>query len=117
MKVAFMVTLALVPAVLMAGEPVVLKVSSFQSGNLWTFEVTLEHADEGWDHYADGWGIYLPSGQELGYRILAHPHVREQPFTRSLDGIAIPDDVPEVIVRPRDTVHGDGKYFSVKLKR
>lgn len=47
------------------------------------FDVTLSHDDTGWDHYADGWRVELADGTVLGTRVLAHPHVNEQPFTRS----------------------------------
>ncbi len=75
-------------------------------GDLYTFEVTLEHADEGWDHYAVGWEILGADGRVFGRRVLAHPHVDEQPFTRSLSGVYIPPGVNEVHVRAHDSVHG-----------
>lgn len=53
--------------------------------------VTILHGDTGWDHYADGWRIEDADGQVLGTRILAHPHVNEQPFTRSLQISDLPD--------------------------
>jgi hypothetical protein len=34
--------------------------------------------------------------------------VNEQPFTRSLGGVVIPDGVRAVIVRAHDKVHGHG---------
>jgi hypothetical protein len=34
--------------------------------------------------------------------------VDEQPFTRSLSGVTIPDGVDRVTVRARDSVHGHG---------
>ena len=46
--------------------------------------VTLAHPDTGWDHYADGWRIETEDGTIIGTRELLHPHVEEQPFTRSL---------------------------------
>ncbi|MFA8384806.1 MAG: hypothetical protein ACEPO2_04235 [Pelagibaca sp.] len=46
--------------------------------------VTLAHADTGWDHHADGWRIEAEDGTIIGTRELLHPHVEEQPFTRSL---------------------------------
>ena len=66
--------------------------------------VTLSHPDTGWDHYADGWRIESEDGTVLGVRDLLHPHVEEQPFTRSL-GIA---DLPEgrLYVRARCSVDG-----------
>jgi hypothetical protein len=44
----------------------------------------------------------------LGTRNLAHPHVDEQPFTRSATGVVIPEDVRSVTVRANDSVHGYG---------
>ena len=70
--------------------------------------VTVAHGDEGWDHYADLWVVLAPDGTVLGERVLAHPHETEQPFTRSLSGIVIPDDIEFVIIRARDSVHGFG---------
>ncbi len=99
-----------------ANIPGVLAVKATQSGDLWRFDVTLQHADTGWDHYADGWGVYTPDGVKLGYRVLAHPHVNEQPFTRSLGSVAIPAGITQVIIRPHDLVHGDGPDFIVDLE-
>lgn len=67
----------------------------------WTFHVTLSHPDTGWDHYADHWEIRGPDGAVLGVRPLAHPHVTEQPFTRSLSGVAIPEGVTTITVHAR----------------
>jgi hypothetical protein len=72
----------------------------------WTFHVTLEHADTGWNDYADGWRIETPDGTILGERPLLHPHVEEQPFTRSLAGVTIPGDVTSVVIRARTNVEG-----------
>ena len=72
----------------------------------WRFDVTLRHPDTGWDHYADGWEVVAPDGSVLGTRELMHPHVTEQPFTRSLTNVAVPDGVREVTVRARCSVHG-----------
>lgn len=69
------------------------------------FDVTLSHPDTGWDHYADGWRVELADGTVLGTRVLGHPHVNEQPFTRS-DSIAVPDGVTEVFVRASCNVDG-----------
>lgn len=98
-----------------AGTPVVQGVNASNSGGNWRFSVTLHHADEGWNHYADGWGVYLEDGTKLGYRVLAHPHVNEQPFTRSLGGITIPTGTTTIKIIPHDLVHGDGDAYLVKL--
>ena len=72
------------------------------------FAVTLRHADEGWEHYADRWELRAPDGTVLGTRVLHHPHVDEQPFTRSLGGVELPNGVSRVRVRARDSRHGYG---------
>jgi len=75
----------------------------------WRFDVTVRHSDEGWDHYADLWVVVDPeTGEEYGRKVLAHPHVSEQPFTRSQSGITIPDDVSSVLVKAACNVHGFG---------
>jgi hypothetical protein len=49
---------------------------------------------------------------------LLHPHEAEQPFTRSLSGVEIPEDVGEVEVRAHDNVHGQlGAAMRVRLDR
>lgn len=74
----------------------------------WRFDVTVRHADEGWNHYASGWEIVGPDGQPIAKRVLRHPHVKENPFTRSLPGVKIPSGVEKVTVRAKDKVHGYG---------
>jgi len=69
---------------------------------------TVRHGDEGWDHYANGFDVLGPDGTVLGTRVLAHPHVNEQPFTRSLGGLNVPAGVARVTVRAQDSVHGHG---------
>jgi hypothetical protein len=71
-----------------------------------TFSVTLEHADTGWDHFANQWEVIGPGGEVLGTRVLYHPHENEQPFTRSLSGVAIPPEITRVRIRARDSKHG-----------
>jgi len=81
----------------------------------WTFYVTVQHPDTGWDDYADGWDVITPGGTILKpdpgspfTRLLLHPHVDEQPFTRSQRGIVIPEGVTQVTVRAHDLVDGFG---------
>ena len=99
--------LGLVPALASAGEVSIVDVR-VECGVSCTFSVTLEHADEGWEHYADRWDVLTPDGQLLKSRVLYHPHVDEQPFTRSLSGVSIPDGVSQVRIRARDSKHGFG---------
>ncbi len=91
-----------------AGEADVVGVEVNARGGNYSFRVTVQHGDEGWDHYADKWDVIGPDGTVYGTRTLLHPHETEQPFTRSLSGIAIPAGVPHVTIRAHDSVHGDG---------
>ncbi|MCV0428674.1 MAG: hypothetical protein K5905_24725 [Roseibium sp.] len=101
-----------------ANDVEIVDATARKSGDTWTFSVTLQHEDTGWDHYADLWQVYTPEGTLLGERVLLHPHVDEQPFTRSLSGVVIPNDVSEVIIRARDTVHGTApQEYSLPLPR
>jgi hypothetical protein len=102
----FLSTLAL-PAI--AGEADVIGVDvSCNDERVCRFDVTVRHADEGWEHYANRWEVLSPAGEILATRVLAHPHVNEQPFTRSLTNVSLPEDLSKVIVRAHDLVHGYG---------
>ncbi|MEQ9814999.1 MAG: hypothetical protein RLO50_19640 [Azospirillaceae bacterium] len=100
-----------------AGEADVIAAEALpQSNGLWRFDVTVSHADTGWDHYADAWEVLAPDGTVLGVRELLHPHVDEQPFTRSLSGVEVPDGVDTVTIRAHDSVHGyGGATFQITL--
>lgn len=83
--------------------------------NMWTFYVTIQHPDQGWEDYADGWDVVIPGGEVLKKdpgdpftRLLLHPHVEEQPFTRSQRDLFIHPDVTKVLVRAHDLVDGYG---------
>ena len=100
-----------------AGEVDVLQVKAKRSGdNIYDFDVTVTHQDEGWNHYANKWDVVAPDGTILGTRTLYHPHVQEQPFTRSLSGVKIPEEIHRVTIRAHDSVHGyGGKVITVDL--
>mgnify|MGYP006287481843 CR=1 FL=1 len=85
----------------------------------WSFSVKVRHADTGWDHYANLWEVVdTETGEVLGSRELLHPHVNEQPFIRSLNGVAIPEAVEQVAVRARCNQHGfEGKQVVVDLSQ
>lgn len=81
----------------------------------YTFHVTVLHPDSGWEDYADGWDVVLPDGTVAKprldspfTRLLAHPHVNEQPFTRSQTGVEISAEITQVTVRAHDLVAGFG---------
>lgn len=92
----------------LADGPKIENATARQSGGTWTINVTLSHPDTGWGHYADGWRVLDENGTELGLRVLAHPHVNEQPFTRSLSSIALPEGITSVIIQARCNVDGWG---------
>lgn len=109
---------------LAAGNADVVKAQARNTGpGVWSFSVTVSHPDSGWEDYADGWDVVLPDGSvvkpaanEAFTRTLWHPHVNEQPFTRSQGGIEIPTNVKEVMVRAHDKPDGfGGKTVSIKL--
>jgi len=103
------ICLLLAAATSQAGEADVERVTISATGaNTFRFDVTVRHADEGWKHYADKWDVVAPDGTVLGTRTLYHPHVDEQPFTRSLSGVKIPDTIREVTVRAHDSIHNYG---------
>ncbi len=79
-----------------------------QDNGTYHFDVTVLHADTGWDHYADKWEVVLPDGAITATRTLFHPHVNEQPFTRSLSGVKLPDGIDTVTIQAHDSVHGYG---------
>jgi hypothetical protein len=84
----------------------VIAVELARGSNGYTVRATVASADTGWEKYADLWTISTTDGVVLGERVLAHPHVDEQPFTRSLDGVVIPAGTAEVVIAARDSVLG-----------
>lgn len=108
--------LLLASTTLFAGQAEIVDVKVTANQGSYRFDVTLRHEDTGWEHYADGWEVLSPAGDSLGKRVLAHPHVSEQPFTRSLSGVKIPEGIGTVSIRAHDSVHGyNPKQQLVKL--
>ena len=89
-----------------ADMPEILDVTAEKTGMSWRVDVTLRHPDTGWDHYADGWEVRDARGNRLGYRELHHPHVEEQPFTRALTNLDLPDGTAEIFIRAHCSVDG-----------
>ena len=111
--------IAALPAMVFSGEADVTGVEVRQTDRgIYHLNVTVRHDDTGWDHYADQWEVVAPDGTVVGTRTLYHPHVDEQPFTRSLSGVVIADTISEVSVRAHDSVHAyGGKTVTVALPR
>lgn len=111
-------SLMLLATPVLAGESDVTAVEVRSDGSgKYSFSVTLRHADTGWDHYANRWEVLSMDGKVLATRTLFHPHVDEQPFTRSLGGVAVPAGTISVRIRSHDSVHEyGGVEFVVDLK-
>ena len=115
---SLVLSFSVLPPAANAGEADVVKVRAKETQTgVWTFNVTVRHKDKGWKHYANNWEVLSPDGDILAERVLAHPHVNEQPFTRSLSGVKIPEGITEVIIRARDSVHEyGGRTMRVNLQ-
>jgi len=74
-----------------------------QAPQSWQVAVSVLHDDSGWEHYADKWRVLDEQGLVLAERILLHPHIEEQPFTRSLDVVEIPKTTAVVYIEVHDT--------------
>lgn len=120
MKNSLLFTVLFLPAfACFANEVNIVKATATKTGDsTYRFNVTLKHDDTGWQHYANKWEVLTESGKVLASRTLHHPHVNEQPFTRSLTGVFIPTDIQTVKIRAYDSTHGSGeKYFTLKLPK
>jgi hypothetical protein len=109
---------SLMATLISAGEVDVIDVKvGFNGGNNFQVITTLLHTDTGWEHYANGWEMLDERGNVIGKRVLHHPHVKEQPFSRS-HTLDIPTTVNTITIRGIDSVHGiGGRKMSVKLFR
>jgi len=90
------------PPVAQCADVVAVSVDRADDGTV-SFAVTIRSDETGWDGYADRWEV-LEGGELIGERILAHPHVDEQPFTRSQSGITVTGD--RVLIRAHHSVGG-----------
>lgn len=114
----YLLLLLPVVAPVISGEADVVEVTVTKTGeNTYDFRVALLHEDIGWEHYANKWEVTDGEGTILGTRILHHPHVNEQPFTRSLSNVRVPEHLNKVYIRAHDSVHGyGGKVIPVELR-
>lgn len=95
-----------ISATVFANDVEIVKVKLTSHAGTWQADVTLKHDDAGWKHYADAWRLVDVNGNEIGKRTLYHPHVNEQPFTRSLSSFYIPKDKKIIFVEAHDLKHG-----------
>lgn len=86
-------------------------------GNFYRFSVMVQHDDESWKHFAKAWEVLDLDGNILGVRILLHPHINEQPFTRS-QTISILENINQVTIRVYDLVHEfGGKELTINIRK
>ncbi len=106
------------PITSLAGEADVLSAEvEYVGGDLYRFKVTVQHTDEDWNHFAKAWEVLSPDGIKLGARILQHPHINEQPFTRSMT-VTIPKEVNKVTIRAYDLIHEfGGKELTIDINK
>lgn len=113
---ALTLALLLISGPALAADPEITQVKVSKPDMGWMFKVTVRHPDAGWDHYADAWEVLDLEGNRLGYRKLNHPHVNEQPFTRSLRGVMVPDGIRVVMIRAHCSAQGwSSKMVRVEL--
>ena len=97
---------------------VIAAVVEVETSGAFTVSATLFSPYDSPQRYADAWRVLDPDGVVLGVRELLHDHANEQPFTRSLGGVEIPDDVSEVTIEGRDQLNGwGGATVTVEVPR
>ncbi|TCS43676.1 hypothetical protein [Reinekea marinisedimentorum] len=112
-------TLLLTASPVFAAEqqyPDVIEVVIIPTGTSYTFNVTLSSPYDSASRYADAFRVMSANGEVYGVRELLHDHAYEQPFTRALRQVEIPQGVAEVIVEGRDQKYGwGGKTVTISL--
>lgn len=98
--------------------PDVIDVTVSRSGAEFSFAVTVSSPYDTPERYADAFRVRSADGEVYGVNELTHDHATEQPFTRTLSGVALPAGVTEVVVEGRDQANGwGGGTRTVELTR
>jgi len=110
-----LLALASVPA--LAGEADVIgAVAHRTAAGVYDLDVTIRSRDTGWDRYADRIEVLAPDGKVLAIRVLEHPHQDEQPFTRDVPQVRVPNGINAISIRARFKPVGyDGDVFKLPL--
>ena len=88
--------------------PDVIAVDLSHGSDTYNFEVTISSPYDSPERYADAFRVVGDDGRVYAVRELLHDHSGEQPFTRSVGPVGIPETVETVIVEARDLVYGWG---------
>ncbi len=101
-----------------AGEADVISATVEHSGgDFYRFSVKVTHEDESWEHFAKAWEVLGSDGNILGNRILLHPHINKQPFTRT-QTISLSENINQVTIRAYDLIHKfGGKEITLNIKK
>lgn len=84
--------------------------------NRFDFDATISSPYDTPQRYADAFRVMRADGVVYGERTLFHDHAGEQPFTRDLYGVIIPQGIKAVVVQARDQKYGyGGKTLQVAL--
>lgn len=89
-------------------HPDVIAAELESTDGMWRLHATLSSPYDTPERYADAFRALTEDGRVLGVRELAHDHANEQPFTRSLTDLQIPDGVERITVQGRDQRYGWG---------
>ncbi|HXV70783.1 MAG TPA: N-acetylmuramoyl-L-alanine amidase [Acidimicrobiia bacterium] len=96
--------------------PDVIAVDVRQGSDTYNFEVTISSPYDSPERYADAFRVVGDDGRVYAVRELLHDHSGEQPFTRSLGPVGIPEGVESVTIEARDLVYGwGGETLQVEL--
>jgi len=105
-KVLFLILAGVFTVPAVAGQVAIEFAELNQRDKSWNISVTLKHKDTGWNHYANAWQVVDEHNKLIGKRVLHHPHINEQPFTRSLYSVNVPAGTKIIIIEATDSVHG-----------
>ena len=99
----------------LAGAADVIAATARQAADgTWSFEVTMRCDDSGTAYFCDRFEVLTPTARVVGVRRLLHDHTDEQPFTRDLQGVNVPDGFPRgVLIRGHHNIRG---YEGATLK-
>lgn len=87
-----------------------------QGADTFDFDVTISSRYDTPQRYADAFRVLGRDGAVFGVRTLFHDHADEQPFTRDLYGVKIPQGVRTVVIQARDQKFGyGGRTFELAL--
>jgi hypothetical protein len=103
------------PVLAQTGEPkfpdvIDVKVTP-KGGGRFDVAVTMTSPYDTATRYADAFRIVTLDGAQLGIFVFAHDHATEQPFTRALSNVAVPESIKTIRIEGRDMVSGYGGRF------